>query len=152
VHPNKSCPIVLRCRESVEILAFRHPLAGNQLVKGSIEPGELPCQAAVRELYEEAGVECLSIANDLGLWLSGYKDQIWSFHLCTVRRELPEEWAHRTLDDGGHVFEFFWQRLDRELTSEWHEVYIRAIRHIRSIDVITKWYRLPSARKLPHSA
>jgi 8-oxo-dGTP pyrophosphatase MutT (NUDIX family) len=50
-------------------MAFRHPLAGCQLVKGSIE-NEEPSAAAVRELYEEAGVRALA-DSDLGLWDSG---------------------------------------------------------------------------------
>ena len=52
---DKSCPVVLRARETLEILAFEHPLAGLQLVKGSVEPGESTALAAVRELMEEAG-------------------------------------------------------------------------------------------------
>ncbi|MHC8286071.1 NUDIX domain-containing protein [Pseudomonas sp. XS1P51] len=48
---DKACPVVLRNIEQLEILAFRHPLAGLQLVKGSVEPGELTGAAAVRELF-----------------------------------------------------------------------------------------------------
>lgn len=34
---NKACPVVLRHSTELEILAFRHPLAGLQLVKGTVE-------------------------------------------------------------------------------------------------------------------
>lgn len=54
---DKACPVVLRSRETLEILAFEHPLAGLQLVKGSVEPGESTDMAAVRELMEEAGIQ-----------------------------------------------------------------------------------------------
>lgn len=37
---DKSCPLVLRGRETLQILAFEHLLAGFQLLKGSFEPGE----------------------------------------------------------------------------------------------------------------
>jgi 8-oxo-dGTP pyrophosphatase MutT (NUDIX family) len=48
----KACPVVLRSLGDGEILAFEHPLAGWQLVKGTVEAGELPRDAAIRELYE----------------------------------------------------------------------------------------------------
>ena len=35
---------------------FRHPLAGIQLVKGTVEPSEKPADAARRELFEESGL------------------------------------------------------------------------------------------------
>ena len=50
--PDKACPVVIRHPAAPEILAFEHPLAGLQLVKGSIEPNETAAAAAVRELYE----------------------------------------------------------------------------------------------------
>ena len=36
---------------------FRHPLAGIQLVKGTVEPSESPEDAARRELFEESGLD-----------------------------------------------------------------------------------------------
>jgi ADP-ribose pyrophosphatase YjhB (NUDIX family) len=54
---NKACTIVLReTLAAKELLVFEHPLAGVQLVKGTIEPGELPEHAALRELCEESGI------------------------------------------------------------------------------------------------
>lgn len=52
-----SCPVVLIRRETLKILAFEHPLAGLQRVKGSVEPGESTALTAVRELKEEAGIQ-----------------------------------------------------------------------------------------------
>jgi len=47
----KACPVVLRVsKEILEVLAFIHPSAGKQFVKGTIENGETPQQAAEREL------------------------------------------------------------------------------------------------------
>jgi 8-oxo-dGTP pyrophosphatase MutT (NUDIX family) len=52
----KVVPVILRHpTQSLEILAFRHPLAGSQLVKGTIEQGEKYDEAAIRELFEETG-------------------------------------------------------------------------------------------------
>uniref|UniRef100_UPI00124C1F65 NUDIX domain-containing protein n=1 Tax=Acinetobacter ursingii TaxID=108980 RepID=UPI00124C1F65 len=53
----KVVPILIRRKaQTLEILAFRHPLAGIQLVKGSIEPNETYDYAAIRELFEESGL------------------------------------------------------------------------------------------------
>lgn len=38
-------------------LYFCHPMGGEQLVAGTVEVGETPSEAAVRELREEAGLE-----------------------------------------------------------------------------------------------
>lgn len=56
---DKACAVVLRDRGVLEILAFEHPLAGLQLVKGSVEPGESSGAAAVRELMEEAAISSI---------------------------------------------------------------------------------------------
>jgi 8-oxo-dGTP pyrophosphatase MutT (NUDIX family) len=63
--PSKACAIVIRAPAAIEVLAFEHPLAGLQLVKGTIEAGETPQQAAVRELREEAGFGARAV-EDLG--------------------------------------------------------------------------------------
>ena len=69
--PNKACPVILSCIAGPRILLFRHPLAGVQLVKGTIESGETPAEAALRELSEEAGIDDASIVSDLGCWNAG---------------------------------------------------------------------------------
>ena len=54
---NKVCPVILRKNNNtLEILLFKHPTAGIQLVKGTIEKSEPVFQAAIRELYEESGI------------------------------------------------------------------------------------------------
>lgn len=131
--PHKACPIVLRRRQGVvELLAFAHPLAGRQLVKGTIEPGESAADAAVRELREEAGVESRALTH-LANWDSGYEGQVWSFHLCRLSADPGEAWTHRCADDGGHDFAFFWQRLDETPLAEWHPVHARALDFVRTI-------------------
>lgn len=125
--PNKACPIVLRrTQNGLEILAFEHPLSGFQIVKGTIEPGEPPADAAVRELREESGITGVATA-DLGLWESGYEQQVWSLHLCEPMQPLPDAWEHRTADDDGHVFRFFWHPLGEALSEQWHSLYRDAL-------------------------
>ncbi len=130
--PTKVCPVVLRMGSEAEILAFRHPLAGLQLVKGTIEPDESPDDAALRELAEESGLVGAVVASHLGVWNSDYEDQVWSFYLCEIANTLPDEWIHHTSDDGGHDFRFFWHPLSVSPTSEWHEVFHAALIFIRT--------------------
>jgi 8-oxo-dGTP pyrophosphatase MutT (NUDIX family) len=78
---DKACPVVLRSPQGkCEILAFCHPLAGHQFVKGTVEAGETPAAAALRELYEEAGITAQAITTMLGS-----SNAIQSEDLCTIQ-------------------------------------------------------------------
>ncbi|MNM81974.1 NUDIX domain protein [compost metagenome] len=125
--PDKACAVVLSPSAQPGILLFRHPQAGVQLVKGSIENGETPREAALRELAEESGIQDATIKDDLGCWDAGHLGQTWSFHLCRVEGAVPERWCHQTLDDHGHTFAFFWASLDHLPYSECHPVFQRAL-------------------------
>ncbi|MDW3685348.1 NUDIX domain-containing protein [Cupriavidus sp. CV2] len=128
----KACPIVLRSRHGiVHILAFKHPAAGYQLVKGTIEQGESPPEAAIRELCEESGICDAHVVSDLGLWNASYQEQIWSFQLCESVAKLRDEWTFETSDDGGHMFEFYWHPLQRDLPEQCHPLFQSALREIR---------------------
>src|SRR5262245_29034810 len=121
--PDKSCAVILRERcGSLSVLAFQHPKAGKQLVKGSSDEGETPEAAVVRELQEEAGVTATVIAN-LGVWQSSYEHQVWAFFLCRPMTVLTDAWTHACNDDGGHEFRFFWQSLERIDAVDWHPVH-----------------------------
>ena len=128
---DKSCPVVLRAGETLEILAFEHPLAGLQLVKGSVEPGESTALAAVRELMEEAGIQSTA-RRDLGEWRSIATGHTWAFHECDVAQDLPETWVHFAEDDGGHEFRFFWHPLMSDPSERWHQVFRDALSFLRS--------------------
>ncbi len=129
---NKACPILLRHNHGrTEVLAFIHPLAGKQLVKGSIEAGETLEQACARELFEEAGVAATA-HEYLGNWHSGYERQVWGFYVMTATEVLPDRWDFYTQDDGGHVFKFFWQPLEETPGPAWHSLYIGALDYLKS--------------------
>ena len=130
--PTKACPIVLRDSTASKIMAFRHPSAGIQLVKGTIEPGERPANAALRELREESGIANATVYQDLGLWDAQYEGQIWSFQLCTTSQALPESWNHRCGDDGDLDLHFFWHDLNCEPSEHWHPLFRRALEFVRS--------------------
>lgn len=151
--PTKACPIVLRDANALEVLAFQHPLAGLQLVKGGMERGETPQQAAERELREEAGLEGRALL-DLGMWASGHEGQVWSLQLCGVTSPLPERWTHRAPDDGGHEFRFFWHPLHEEPGAQWHPVYRRLLSHLKSMSLDGSLNKSPQpqAAGSPHVA
>lgn len=124
---DKACPVILRTLSNgIEILSFSHPLAGNQIVKGTIELNETLEAACIRELREESGIEA-GFCKTLGVWNSGYKDQIWGFGLMEASSDLPDAWEFWCDDDGGHHFSFFWQPLAQKLGDNWHPLFQNAI-------------------------
>lgn len=130
--PTKACPVIFRDPAASSILVFRHPSAGIQLVKGSIEPGELSSDAALRELREEAGIADAAVCQDLGLWDTELDGQIWSFQLCATTQTLPEHWSHLCTDDGGIELHFFWHDIEADPSEDWHPLFRRALECIRS--------------------
>jgi 8-oxo-dGTP pyrophosphatase MutT (NUDIX family) len=132
VKPAKACPIVRRELAGAPcVLVFRHPQAGCQLVKGTIERYESPGEAAVRELLEEAGVPA-QLGADLGTWQPDPRGPLWSFHVCEPVVPLAASWIYHCHDDGGHDFEFFWQPLSVEPDVDWHPVHLSALRYLRA--------------------
>lgn len=121
----RACPVVVRQRNDCkwELLAFEHPLAGFQVIKGRIDPGETPESAALRELLEESGLVASQEARLLFTTNELPNTGIWHFFLCDVRGVLPETWEFLTLDDGGQCFRFFWHPIDMPLSSEWHPLF-----------------------------
>ena len=126
----KACPVVLRGTTAgrIDVLAFRHPLAGTQLVKGTIEIAESVQRAAERELLEESGLVATAIA-DLGSVQMSEPEQEWHFVMCKVEQPA-ESWTHWTNDGGGLDFEFFWHPLDQEPDETWHPIFKRALTFI----------------------
>ncbi len=80
----KACPVVLRQDGDGRrrILAFEHPQAGKQLIKGTIEQGEPPDHAALRELAEESGIFEAVLVGSLGRFEVGPPHQVWLAYLC----------------------------------------------------------------------
>ena len=105
-----------------ELLVFRHPLAGIQLPKGSIEAGERAADAAARELAEESGVLAVHVVRRIGQheFAADGSDtepvacEVWHTFLLTAAEDLPDRWSHRasgSADEAGLVFEFFWMSI-----------------------------------------
>jgi 8-oxo-dGTP pyrophosphatase MutT (NUDIX family) len=128
----KLCPFVLRGEgPALQILAFRHPLAGLQIVKGTREWGEDIVAGAQREFLEETGF--VAKLADGPQWSSEdiVVGQLWHF-VPTSSPNLPETFSFTTDDDGGHLFSFFWHSLeDTPLSPDWHIIFQRALAEIR---------------------
>lgn len=129
----KAVPIVWRTGPAGrEWLVFSHPLAGTQLVKGSIEPGESASEAALRELAEESGITQARCVRDLGSWEQGPAGAVWHFREVAVDTPLPGRWQHHTDDGGGLVFRFWWWRPADGFDDRWHPVYKAAVAFLQA--------------------
>ena len=101
-----------------KILTFRHrdyPEAGLQVPAGTIDPGENPEEAVLREVAEESGLRGLQIQKKLGVfpYFHKHKKEWHERHVFILVSEkiLPEAWTHRVSsgsDDKGVVFEYEW--------------------------------------------
>jgi 8-oxo-dGTP pyrophosphatase MutT (NUDIX family) len=128
----KVCPIIFRGpNASKEILVFRHPLAGVQLVKGTVEENEDFEAAALRELAEESGITRLTEVRFKGTLDFEEIAQRWHFFLCTAAEELPDAWDFFANDDGGINFSFFWVKLFDPPSEDWHPAHRKALDFIR---------------------
>lgn len=126
----KACPVVIRNPAAPELLAFRHPRAGLQVVKGSIELGVTLHDACERELFEESGVRA-----DAGRCPGQHTMPdgcVWGFVLMRVSADLPLLWSHYTSDGGGLIFRFFWHPLDASPCGEWDAGYAAAMQFLKS--------------------
>lgn len=102
-----------------------HTDAGLQVPAGTMEPGETPEDAVLREAWEETGLDALVIAEFLGRQSFDLRpfgrDEVhdrWFFHLpCGA--ETPDRWrVWETTPATGEppiLFELFWAPLDETL-------------------------------------
>lgn len=59
--------VIRRVETSVDLLLFEHPHAGIQIPAGTVQGGETPEQAVLREVAEETGLTNVSLRRTLGV-------------------------------------------------------------------------------------
>jgi 8-oxo-dGTP pyrophosphatase MutT (NUDIX family) len=105
--------------EQLQVAVFRHPdevmTLGIQVPGGTIEPHETPAAGALREAFEESGIDSFVglhlLARDS--WHGDHDDierERYFYQLC-VAQPLPDSWKHTVSDgelDKGMVFEYRW--------------------------------------------
>ena len=127
----KVCPYVLRdAGGGPEVLAFQHPSAGWQLVKGTLQPGDGVVAAALRELTEESGL--VGGRAEGPAWSSPdiVQGQLWHFVPASVPPQ-PDNFEFFCADDGGHLIKLFWWPLGTMPGGQWHESFVHALDEIR---------------------
>jgi 8-oxo-dGTP pyrophosphatase MutT (NUDIX family) len=109
---------------------FRHPLAGIQLVKGTVKASENPADAARRELFEESGLVSKQLLFFIGKNTRMVCGQIWYFyHLDLLYKR--NQWIHFAPDDGGIELQFFWHALHAPPPPDCGALYARVLNYAR---------------------
>lgn len=137
----KACSYVTR--RTGELLVFEGPEHdGLQIPKGTVETGESPREALVREVREESGLGALSGPTHLttDVWTrreSPPKRYVRHFFHATVH-EPRDRWTHTVRDGGeehGAEFDLYWvrPRTDREFALELDE-YVHMLPGVNSTE------------------
>jgi 8-oxo-dGTP pyrophosphatase MutT (NUDIX family) len=125
------------------LLCFAHPHAGNQIPKGTVQPGESPQAACLRELREESGLRLAQepfalgrIERTVGGGLGGCGPlERHTWHLFVLRASgLPVTWTHMaegSAAESGLAFRFFWHQLSAEPRG-FERQYVAVIERLRS--------------------
>lgn len=106
-----------------KLLVFTHPLspeAGIQVPAGTIQEGEDPAAAALREAREETGLSTLRVVRFLAQDTRNMRDcgteelqYRWFYHVACDDLP-PERWSHGEFDAAGRLlipFDFYWVQL-----------------------------------------
>lgn len=106
------------------LLVFRHadfPAAGIQVPAGTVEEGEDPATAVLREAFEETGLTGLTrnafLGSDRVDMRRHGRDEIHARHFCHLLApsDVPLRWRHLEMDAGDGSgplrFDFYWVAL-----------------------------------------
>lgn len=103
----------------------QHPDAGIQVPAGTVQPGEQPVEAVLREAHEETGLTDLVLGSWLGREVVDLRPfgkeehhDRWFWHVV-AGGEVPERWGHEerfSANGSGPIpFAFFWADLREPL-------------------------------------
>lgn len=99
-----------------------HPEAGIQVPAGTLEPGEDPREAVLREAWEETGLQRLELVAPLGTLVYDMRcfgveeRQLAHYYHLHCLGDAPPRWRHDETSGGAHApirFELYWADLDR---------------------------------------
>ena len=111
----KATAFVVTDESPVHLLVFRHPMVGIQLPAGTVEKGEKPVEAAVREVQEETGYTVCSDPVVLGEMTMHLDPQ------CAVLLDDLNVGSHTFLR--GHTVRVLRAESSNELTSVREEIF-----------------------------
>jgi 8-oxo-dGTP diphosphatase len=121
--PTMTDKVIAYVTRGGHLLVLRHPAypeAGIQVPAGTVDPGESPQEAVLRETREETGLSALRIIKFLGVreydLTSSGRDEVHRRHFFHVKvlDEIPSTWRHweTSPSEGEPVeFQFYWVRL-----------------------------------------
>ena len=132
--------VVRKAGTGTELLTFRHPRAGVQLPKGTVEPDETAVEAVLRELEEESGLRLEGLPRPIGQWrrvLDGRfgerasgRVHLWHLFVLDAPAGLPESWSHAASgspEEDGLTFAFSWLPVDGRLAGKLDPVFGTAV-------------------------
>ncbi|WP_281657804.1 NUDIX domain-containing protein [Halobacillus sp. Cin3] len=110
-------------KEKPQVLVFQHsvPEAGIQIPKGTVNPGEDPLHAVVREMVEETGLTSVYVEKLLAVdkWMNTDSKQHKRYFYQLNTTELKDNWAHHPIggrEERGLTFHFFWISSEEEVS------------------------------------
>ncbi len=96
--------VVVYITKGDQLYVFRHeqPEPGIQVPKGSIQPGETPLAAAIRETYEESGLqlEQMYFLGEVQMSDEVWQNEHWHVFWGEAPQKTPDTFLHRVSGDG----------------------------------------------------
>jgi len=109
-----------------EVLVFDHPNVPEvnpQVPAGTIQDGESPLKALLREIEEESGLKFENISSYPGEYEYNAieKSELHIRHVFEIEStDLPDQWTHQVKsddEDNGEVFDYYWLSLEKAKNS-----------------------------------
>lgn len=136
IHKAVACVVRRDPGQGPALLCFRHPLAGVQIPKGTVEHGEDIAAATLRELEEETGLTLTTAPDFIGTWDRDFADGAvhrWHIGLLPAPDGVPDTWRHRASGspaEDGLIFDLHWLPVDGRLPARLDPLFAPAARLI----------------------